>query len=75
MDDRVVGVHQVVLDSSQTVQNRLSEDLPDEVAAWTMPYLKMPGNFRNMKRFIEPIIPGSLGLTQTRRQTQAPIKK
>jgi len=37
--------------------------------------LKTGGNFLNKKLLILPKIPGSLGLTQMRRQTAAPTKK
>lgn len=75
LHDGMVCLHQVVLHSSQALQHSLAKHSTNELAASREEYLNAYGMVLKVNLFMRPKRPGSLGLTQMRRQTQAPMMK
>ena len=75
MHDGMVGLHEVISDGAEEVEHSISEKSFDDGPACDVDYVNISGSFRKTSLFILPRRPSSLGLTQIKRQTQAPIRK
>lgn len=72
---RVISFHDVMLHLSEPVEDPFSEHSLDEITILNNGYPTLAGSVPKKRRLSFPRIPGSLGLTQTKRQTKEPITK
>lgn len=71
----MIALHQVGLNPAEAAEGPFSAEVADNEAAWREKYEKALGIVLKNKLRNFPKMPGSLGLTQMRRQMPAPKKK